>query len=193
MRLDIIRHGKTEANASHLYCGWTDLPLSGTGREEILTLRNKGIYKETACFLTSGSLRAAETLTLIYGHNIQRVFPDFKEYNFGRFEMKSYEALCGDMDYQAWIIDQTGEISCPGGENRNDFRSRVQTGFSRLLEVLEKEAIESACMVCHGGTIAEIMAYVRPEEKNFYEWQPKFGRGYSLVVDNHVLHTYKAI
>lgn len=76
------------------------------------------------------------------------------------------------MDYQAWIIDQTGEISCPGGENRNDFRSRVQTGFSRLLEVLEKEAIESACMVCHGGTIAEIMAYVRPEEKNFYEWQP---------------------
>ena len=32
MSIYLIRHGKTEANEKHLYCGSTDLPLSEKGR-----------------------------------------------------------------------------------------------------------------------------------------------------------------
>lgn len=35
MTIYLIRHGKTEANESHLYCGSTDLSLSVAGREEL--------------------------------------------------------------------------------------------------------------------------------------------------------------
>ena len=31
MKLILIRHGKTAANEKHLYCGASDLPLSGGG------------------------------------------------------------------------------------------------------------------------------------------------------------------
>ena len=32
MRILLLRHGITEANEKHLYCGSTDLPLSGGPR-----------------------------------------------------------------------------------------------------------------------------------------------------------------
>ena len=35
MTIYLIRHGKTETNEKHLYCGSTDLPLSGAGKEEL--------------------------------------------------------------------------------------------------------------------------------------------------------------
>ena len=35
MTIYLIRHGKTEANEKHLYCGSTDLPLSEAGRGEL--------------------------------------------------------------------------------------------------------------------------------------------------------------
>ena len=34
MIIYLIRHGKTEANERHLYCGSTDLPLSDAGIAE---------------------------------------------------------------------------------------------------------------------------------------------------------------
>ena len=39
MTIYLIRHGKTEANELHLYCGSTDLPLSQSGREELRRIR----------------------------------------------------------------------------------------------------------------------------------------------------------
>ena len=33
MTIYLIRHGKTEANEKHLYCGSTDLPLSDVGKK----------------------------------------------------------------------------------------------------------------------------------------------------------------
>ena len=38
MRLLLIRHGRTEANEKHLYCGSTDLELSDAGRDELESL-----------------------------------------------------------------------------------------------------------------------------------------------------------
>ena len=35
MRILLLRHGITEANEKHLYCGSTDLPLSRAGREAL--------------------------------------------------------------------------------------------------------------------------------------------------------------
>jgi len=36
MKLILIRHGKTEANEKHLYCGSTDIPLSDGGKAELI-------------------------------------------------------------------------------------------------------------------------------------------------------------
>ena len=47
----LIRHGKTEANEKHLYCGSTDIPLSEAGVEELKMMT----YRiENARLITSG-------------------------------------------------------------------------------------------------------------------------------------------
>ena len=38
-KIYLIRHGNTEANELHLYCGSTDLPLSERGRDALQTLK----------------------------------------------------------------------------------------------------------------------------------------------------------
>ena len=126
MIIHLIRHGKTKANQEKLYCGSTDLPLSSNGIEELMELKNLNIYpKEVDTFCTSGLLRTNQTLEILYGTVESSKIPQFAEFNFGEFEMKSYEMLKHQKDYLAWITDETGVIHCPGGENKEKFSLRV--------------------------------------------------------------------
>jgi len=190
MEITLIRHGKTIANEKKLYCGQTDLPLSENGAEEIAVLKNQGIYPCADMFFTSGLLRCEQTLDIIYGKVQRKAIPDIAEFKFGLFEMKSYEEMKEQDDYQAWITDETGEYQCPQGESRNQFEKRVIDGFSNIVSAIWQN---SAVAVCHGGTIACIMEYLYPNQKNFYEWQTQPGRGYTLIYLSGELNAYKKI
>jgi len=193
MDIHLIRHGKTPANEKRLYCGQTDLPLSENGAEEIALLKNQGIYPNADIFFTSGFLRTDQTLDIIFGGVERKIINDISEFNFGVFEMKSYEELKEDADYLAWITDEAGEFQCPGGESRIQFRNRAIDGFNGIISEVLKSGADSAFVVCHGGAITYIMDYLYPNEQNFYEWQPKPGRGYTLNYVSERLHIYKKI
>lgn len=188
MEIHLIRHGKTTANEKRLYCGRTDLPLSESGAEEILLLKNQGIYPSADMFFTSGLLRTEQTLDIIYGKVNKKVVPDIAEYKFGRFEMKSYEELKEQSDYQTWITDETGDFQCPDGESKKQFDNRVKKGYDRIINEIQQNKCDSAFVSCHGGVIACIMEYLFPNTQNFYEWQPKPGHGYTLVYGSERLH-----
>ena len=97
MTVYLIRHGKTEANEKHLYCGSTDLPLSEGGRKELSQLH----YEiKNARFLTSGMKRTNETLKILFGDVPYEEDPRFREVDFGVFEMHSYEELKDNSAYQ---------------------------------------------------------------------------------------------
>jgi len=192
MEIHIIRHGQTAANEQGLYCGATDLPLSGKGIAELLDLRKQGIYpKHVSLYFSSGLMRTEQTLDLLYGSVQRTALPKFAEFNFGDFEMKSHEALKEQLDYQAWITDVAGIFSCPGGENRQEFTRRIAEGY----ELLTKNAQHGndLLVVCHGGVIACIMEQLFPNTCDFYTWQPKPGRGYTLVFASGRLQLYKSI
>jgi alpha-ribazole phosphatase len=182
MELHLIRHGKTLANEQKLYCGQTDLPLSITGEEEIAMLKSQGIYPPAAdIFFTSGLLRAEQTLDIIYGNVPRKAICDIAEFKFGLFEMKSYEELKEREDFKTWINDETGDYQCPCGESKKQFEQRVVDGFNGILNFITQINVGSAFAVCHGGTIACIMEYLCPNTRNFYEWQPEPGRGYTFI------------
>ena len=173
MTVYLIRHGKTEANENHLYCGSTDLPLSEGGREE---LRNLTYDISNARFLTSGMLRAEQTLVLLFGPVAHTVEPGLREVDFGAFEMHSYEELKDDPAYQTWISGNNEANVPPGGESGMQMRKRVLEAFDRILT-----SGQDAVIVTHGGVIAAIMAHLFPlETKNRYQWQPKNGCGYAI-------------
>ena len=170
MTLYLIRHGKTEANEKHLYCGSTDISLSPAG---IAELQNIHYDIKNIRFLTSGMKRTNETLHILFGDVAYEVDSRFREVDFGIFEMHSYGQLNDKPAYQQWITGDNEANIPPHGESGVQMKTRVLKAFSEIRE--------DTCIITHGGVIAAIMAHLFPEEnKSRYEWQPPNGGGYCL-------------
>ena len=190
MQIHLIRHGKTVATEAKLYYGHTDLPLTDDGIAGIKLLAAQDIYPTADVFYTSGFTRADQTLEIIYGNVPKIIDPRISEYNFGVFEMRSYDELKDNPDYLTWITDDS--VKCPQGESRVQFYSRVIEAFADI-EANAKQATTSVAAVCHGGVIACIMNHVCPNERNYYEWLPKPGNGYTLKYISGFFSEYTAI
>ena len=170
MTIYLIRHGKTEANEKHLYCGSTDLPLSDTGKEE---LRSIHYDIQSVRFLTSGMKRTNETLQILFGDVLYETDPRFREVDFGIFEMHSYDQLKDTPEYQVWLAGDNESNVPPEGESGKQMKERVLAAFSEIQE--------DTCIITHGGVIAAIMEHLFPDEsKNLYQWQPRPGQGYRI-------------
>lgn len=176
MSIYLIRHGRTEANLHHLYCGSTDLPLTPEGIAELKKLR----YSAPGCqFVTSGMLRTEQTLQTLFGDVPHRREPRLREIDFGSFEMLDYEALKDREDYQAWITGDNQANVAPGGESGIRMRLRVLEAF--------REISDNTVIITHGGPIAAIMSSLFPEEnKNLYQWQPRPGQGYKITCGSYI-------
>lgn len=174
MTVYLIRHGKTVANQQHLYCGSTDLSLSAEGETE---LRQRQYSVGKTRFVTSDLRRTRQTLEILFGKVPYAIEPRFREVDFGIFEMKSYEMLKDDPDYQTWLMGNNEENIPPQGESGAQMRKRVLEAF--------RELREDTVIVTHGGCIAAIMEELFPEEKkNRYQWQPQPGGGYRVTLDD---------
>ncbi len=178
MTVYLIRHGKTEANEKHLYCGSTDLPLSSAGIEELQKIR----YDiKNVRFLTSGMKRTNETLQILFEDVPYETDPHFREADFGIFEMHSYDELKDTSEYQKWLTGDNEVNVPPQGESATQMKERVLQAFTEIKK--------DTCIITHGGVIAAIMEHLFPnEDKNRYEWQPKPGCGYAVTE-----HSYRTL
>ena len=214
MIIHLLRHGKTVANEKRLFCGNTDLPLSPGGVKGIEDLIEQGIYPSADLLFTSGLQRARQTADLIYSGALKTQITDLNEYNFGLYEMKSYDELKDQAGFKEWLADETGVIKCPQGESTQIFRQRVIKGFNTVLEEAQKSETAfrttrtidsnpsqlstinsqfSTLIVCHGGVIVHIMQWLFPDKHNYPEWQPEPGRGYTIKYAPEEIHTYHKI
>lgn len=188
--LYLIRHSLTLANEQRLYCGHTDIPLSENGRQHAISLSESRPLPTFDRYATSGMKRARETLYLLTGVDNADAIDDLMEMNFGAFEMFSYEQLKDNPDYIRWIEDEAGNVSCPGGECKNSFRSRV----TACADALISENISSLLIVCHGGVIANIMQHWFPDEdRHFYQWQPSACKGYAIHIENGKAVSFESV
>ena len=170
--LYLIRHGQTQANLEHRYCGATDLPLSPEGAENLQKLHYS---VSNVRFLTSGMLRTEQTLNILFGPVSHEQRPEFREVDFGIFEMHTYEELKENPAYQAWLTGDNEKNVPPNGESGEHMTRRALAAVARV-----QEAGRDAVIVTHGGVIAAIMAHLFPEGKNRYEWQSPNGGGYVI-------------
>ena len=171
----LIRHGETEANIKHIYCGSTDLPLSEAGVEKLQARKKdetiRRVREDAARFVTSGMTRTEQTLRLLFGDVAHKVDPRFREIDFGIFEMCSYHDT---PKYQKWLEGDNEASVCPGGESGRQMEARVIEAFSELSD--------DTVVVTHGGVIAAIMTNLFPDEgKSRFDWQPAPGHGYVII------------
>ena len=182
IKLYLIRHGITYCNEKNLYCGKSDIDLSETGIRDLIENTKKIKYPKCDFYFTSGAKRANQTLEILCPENNYSILEKFFEYDFGDFELKSYEDLKLLKEYIGWVDDKDGNIKCPNGESRYEFRRRIKEGFIELIKYFEKEKIKTALGVTHGGSIGMILEMLYDDKKKFYEWQPKNGEGYELTI-----------
>ena len=180
MTIHLLRHGRTEANEKGIFCGSSDVPLSAGGIIELETLKKQGIYPKAESGYTSGLQRAKDTARLIYGNIPFRAVDDLNEYDFGIFELQSFEDIKDRADFQLWVNDESGESMCPGGESQREFVQRVLNGFNSIIDETRRSGADSALIVCHGGVIVRIMQHLFPDNDDYFQWQPDNGHGYSI-------------
>ena len=180
--LYVIRHGKTICNENRLYCGKSDVSLSELGIEEIKNSIGEKNYPKCKLNYTSGAKRANETFELIFQDKKYEERKGFFEYDFGDFEMKSYEMLKEDERYISWITDKAGTVRCPNGESKKEFYIRLTKALNGLIdEIIANNEIEGI-LVCHGGTIGTLLELFCDGNRDFYSYQPSCGSGYKLEI-----------
>ena len=177
MRLHLIRHGMTEANRKRRYCGSTDIPLSEEGRLELVSNMAAISYPKADVYISSGMARATETLRVIYDRQPDLIMREFREMDFGDFEMKSHDELSGNPVYERWM-SELGAGTCPNGESFAEFEERISAGLAKLREM----PFGSAVVISHGGVAVSIMELLFPGQRSYFDWQPANGRGYTMDI-----------
>lgn len=176
----LFRHGITEGNKKRLYYGSTDLPVTEEGIAAISERRKAGIYPNTDGFelITTDLKRTEQTLFEMYGKELGHgIEPRLREFDFGDFEMLSYEELKDREEYQAWISGDNWRNICPNGESG-------EIMLNRSLDAMQDYIDKNCIIVCHGGVIAGLMLTWFPGDEtaeHFYAWQPKPCEGYKII------------
>lgn len=192
-QLHLIRHGITEGNEKGWYYGATDIGLSETGRAELTSLSKDpnfpfSVRNQTpnAKYFTTGMLRTEETFNILFDNRPHTAISELREMNFGEFEKHTHEELLTREEYRIWIEDaKNDDYILPGGESRNQFRSRIKKAFDDLVKDLYCSDTSDYVLVCHGGTIGVTMERLFcGQRESFFQWIPKPGHGFTLVMDN---------
>lgn len=178
LKIYLVRHGQTEANARRIFQGWLDLPLTENGRTQAHWVGDRLAQVELDRIYTSPLKRALETAQIIGQVLEASKRPEIileaalKEMNFGRFDGLSSAELEAryPREYRRWQEDWV-DSAPPGGERARDMFQRVCTWFDDLTQeggdpnnpYRPANVIASSqniLIVTHEGVILQILAHI---------------------------------
>ncbi|MBB2181725.1 histidine phosphatase family protein [Lachnospiraceae bacterium MD1] len=176
--LVLIRHGETKSNKEHRYLGKTDEELSVEGKTHLLKEKEKGIFPNVDFLFSSPMKRCVQTAEILFPELQPVEIEEWKEMDFGVFEGKNYLELQGDKRYQEWI-DSNGTLPFPEGESREEFISRCDKGFRRMigkLKPIKEEGHKTVGIIVHGGTIMALLS--KYGKGDYFDYQVPNGKGF---------------
>lgn len=174
MELYLIRHGETNENKNGVYLGVSNPVLSDDGINQSLDLRRKLNNTNINKVYVSPLERCIQTSNIIFVNKESEIVDNFKEINFGNWELKSYKEISEEYkeDFQRFINDYEC-FEFPNGESFRQFYSRVVDSF----EEIKSRKEESIAIVAHEGTLRSIICHILGlGMKGFYKF--KFYHGY---------------
>jgi broad specificity phosphatase PhoE len=152
LRLFLLRHAETDWNRERRYQGWTDTPLSDTGRAQARAAARALAATPLEAVYASPLRRARDTAAAVAeAHGLPvREAAAFKEMGFGRWEgltVDEVRAQDGDR-YREWL-EAPHLTGPPEGEPLEGVRRRTLAG---LAELQAAHGEDTVCLVAHGIT-----------------------------------------
>lgn len=180
--LVLVRHGFSEGNEQGLLSGWSDVPLTQRGREELRELRRTAEYPVTERYYSSDLVRCRDTFEELYAGRavLDGLRPEFREIHFGSLENVRWKPEEFARFFRAWLSG----VRVADEESREAFTARVRGAVNTLAEQCRAEGVHSATVVTHSGVIKTLLVSLRglPDEA-WCTTQVPNGRGYALVLD----------
>ncbi|MCX7026067.1 MAG: histidine phosphatase family protein [Spirochaetes bacterium] len=150
----IVRHGRSEGNATMTFQGRLDYPLDALGFAQAQAAAAWFAGLKIDAVLTSPLRRASDTAGII-GVSLDRtpiVVPSLIEVDVGIFSgipaeraEAEYAEIYGEFEYRSWD-------AVPGAENSTQMYARAITSWKKMRELAEGGARAIVC-VTHGGSI----------------------------------------
>ena len=163
----LIRHAQAQAGPTRHWLGWSDPPLTATGRVQAQAVARR-LSLETGpitAIYTSPLRRAFQTAQSIGEALRIRPAPivQLKEIHFGQLEEVTLEGMETRFPilYVRWQDKTDMSFQWPGGERRADFFLRAA---GACVGILERHPHEKVVVVAHGGTIRACLAHLVPEQ-----------------------------
>ena len=154
MILVAIRHGETEGNASRLYVGQTESPLSAQGVAQAAALGERLKHISLDAVYSSDLSRAADTAAAVAGHHsLDPTFDErLRERHYGVLEGGGYETEARERFSEVCDGLETASpaYAIPDGESAEQVRGRLS---QFLNEIRAKHTGETVVAVAHGGVI----------------------------------------
>jgi broad specificity phosphatase PhoE len=164
LRLLLVRHGQSVANAEGRLQGQGEYPLTELGREQSrrLARRLSEKYNGTAAIYTSSLGRAVETTEILAEAIGAAVIPDdrLQEYNVGALTGLTMDEIQEKYPqvYTAWAQDVDEWVPMPGAEGQADFNQRVGEVFAEIID--RHYGDETVAVVSHGGTLGAYLGQI---------------------------------
>jgi broad specificity phosphatase PhoE len=154
----LVRHGPTAPSQAGAYAGWSDDPLSDTGREGVRRLARRLAAVPLALAYTSDVPRTRQTLDLLLEgrHPSPPIHPDrdLRELHFGAWEGLRYAALAAQEGGPAVLA---GERAAPGGESLADLATRLERFGARLRRESPPVSDGAVLVIAHGGPLRVLL------------------------------------
>ena len=163
MEVVLVRHGETEWSRTLKHTGWTDVPLTGLGREQAELVGAALRGREFALVLTSPLQRAAETCRLAGYGEVARRRDDLREWDYGDYEGRKTADIRKEVpDWTIW----TGVV--PNGETLEQLGERAD----RIVE--EARAADGDILIFGHGHMLRILT------ARWLGLEPQAGRLFAL-------------
>lgn len=134
----MIRHGRTDANASGLLAGRADVSLSDDGRLQAAAIGRRLADRAPDIVVSSPLARCVDTAAAIGGEVV--IDERFVELDYGDWDLMPIADIGADA-WEAWREDLN--LRPPGGETLNELGERVRAGLAEWSAVGGRIAIVS--------------------------------------------------
>lgn len=181
-RIDLLRHG--ESQYCHTLRGHLDDELTAKGWQQMQSTIEQvtnqawdviisSSLKRCACF--AEQLAKTTQLPLLLNH-------DLKEMYFGDWEGVSTQQIYETSpELLANFWQKPSQYCPPRAETLNQFQIRVLKGFQDLLKHMQKQNLQHALVITHGGVIKLLACLARQQPlDDLLKMPAELGKLYSL-------------